>query len=105
VIVNNTGITSSYPQARTGVSRSSSPERGDAFDMPRKLKIKNQGYTCGRLGLTVPFAFPVSGVPSPFLLVVGSLVISVECFVSVFERPSCLPLCVFLPPAGFEVAA
>jgi hypothetical protein len=77
---------------------------GDDFDMPRELEIENQGYTCGRLGLTVPFALPVSGVPSPFVLFSGSLAISVECFVSVFERPSCLPLCVFLPPAGFEVA-
>jgi len=103
IIAETTGITSSYPQAGTGVSRRFFPE--EVIDVPRKLNIKNQGYTCDRLGSTVPFALPVSGVPSPLVLFAGSLVISVECFVSVFERPSCLPLCVFLPPAGFEVAA
>jgi hypothetical protein len=73
--------------------------------VPRKLNIRNQGYTCGRLGSTDPFALPVSGVPSPFELLLGSLAISVECFVSVLDRPSCFPLWVFLPPAGLEVAA
>ena len=64
----------------------------------------NQDYTCGREGLTVPFALAVSGVPSPFLLFSGSLVRSVECLVSVFDSPSCLPDCVFLEPAGLEEA-
>ena len=105
IILEIAGIISSCPETKTAISLQLPPKRGDCFGMPRKIEIRNQGYTCGRLGSTVPFALPVSGVPSPFVLMVGSLVTSVECFVSVFERPSCFPLCVFLLPAGLEVEA
>lgn len=55
--------------------------------------LMNRGhYTCGRFGSTGPFDFAVSGTPSPLVLLLRSLVISVECFVSVLESPSCLPL-------------
>ena len=61
--------------------------------------------TCGRPGSIVPFIFAVSGAPSPFLLLSGSLVISVECFVSEFDSPSCLPDCeVVIPPGDFAAA-
>jgi len=53
----------------------------------------------------VPFDFAVSGIPSPLVLFSGLFVISVECLVSVFDRPSCLPDCVVLSPAGFDEAA
>lgn len=65
----------------------------------------NPDYTCAREDLTVPFALAESGVPSPFVLFSGSLVRSVECLVSVFDKPSCLPDWVFWEPAGLEVAA
>ena len=55
-------------------------------------RVRNHSfYTWGRDGSTVPLLFDVSGVPSPFLLLLGSLAISVECFVSVLEMPSCFP--------------
>lgn len=62
-------------------------------------------YTWGRFGSTVPLTLAVSGEPSPFLLLLGSFVMSVECFVSVFESPSCLPDWVFLPWGSLEAAA
>ena len=58
----------------------------------------------GRVGSTVPFDFAVSGAPSPFLLLSGSFAMSVECFVSVFDSPSCLPDCVDMSPGVFAVA-
>lgn len=68
--------------------------------------VLGQGcQTCGRLGSTVPLTLAVSGAPSPFLLVLGSLVLSSECLVSVLDKPSCFPDCVFFPPADFEAAA
>ena len=51
----------------------------------------------------MPFDLEVSGVPSPFLLFSGSLPMSVECLVSVFDKPSCFPDCdPVIDPAGFE---
>jgi len=52
----------------------------------------------------VPLDFAVSGTPSPFLLLSGSLTRSVECLVSVFDKPSCLPEIVVISPGGFAVA-
>jgi len=52
----------------------------------------------------VPFALAVSGIPSPLLLCSGSLVMSVECFVSVLLKPSCFPDWVPGPTAGLEAA-
>ena len=57
-------------------------------------------HTCGRPGSTVPLLFDVSGVPSPFLLLSGSLAMSVECFVSVLEMPSCFPEMVVIGSPG-----
>ena len=62
-------------------------------------------YTCGLPGSTVPLLFDVSGVPSPFLLLSGSFAISVECLVSVFEKPSCLPDIVVVESPGVLAAA
>lgn len=62
-------------------------------------------YTCGRFGSTVPFDLEVSGVPSPFVLLSGLLVMSVECLVSVFVKPSCFPDCEFLSPGSLDAAA
>ena len=53
----------------------------------------------------MPLDLDVSGVPSPFLLLFGSLAMSVECLVSVLERPSCLEDCDPAPPVGLEAAA
>lgn len=61
-------------------------------------------HTWGRDGSTVPFDFDVSGVPSPFLLFSGSLVMSVECLVSVLEIPSCFPDWTAWLPAGLDAA-
>lgn len=61
-------------------------------------------HTCGRLGSTVPLDLDVSGVPSPLVLFSGLLVMSVECLVSLFVRPSCLPDCVVLS-VGASLAA
>lgn len=52
----------------------------------------------------MPFDFAVSGMPSPFLLVSGSFVMSVECLVSAFDNPSCFPDWVFMLPAGLDAA-
>jgi hypothetical protein len=79
-------------------------KRSTVYSVFENWAPMNQDYTCGREVLTVPFALAESGVPSPFLLVTGSFIRSVECLVSVFDKPSCLPDCVFLEPAGLEVA-
>jgi hypothetical protein len=69
------------------------------------LPLHQMGHTVGRLGSTVPLSLAVSGDPSPFLLLSGLLVRSVECLVSVLLNPSCLPVCVFLLSlAGLEAA-
>ena len=62
-------------------------------------------HTCGLDGSTVPLLLAVSGLPSPFLLFSGLLDMSVECFVSVFEIPSCFPDIIFLLPGGFDAVA
>lgn len=49
-------------------------------------------YTWPRFGSTVPLSLAVSGPPSAFFDLVGSLVMSVECLVSVLVNPSCFPL-------------
>jgi len=97
--------TSSYFRAKVEVSSALCPLKEVVTMRTCPNILINQGYTCGRFGSTVPFSFAVSGPPSPFLLLFGSFVMSVECFVSVLERPSCLPLCEFLPPADLEAAA
>lgn len=43
-------------------------------------------------------------MPSPFLLMSGLWVMSVECLVSVFAMPSCLADIEFGPPGGLEAA-
>ena len=64
-------------------------------------EVNNHSFhTCGRPGSTVPLLFDVSGVPSPFLLLSGSLAMSVECFVSVLEIPSCFPEIVVVGSPG-----
>jgi len=62
-------------------------------------------YLAGRLTSTVPFNLAVSGAPSPFVLFSGLPAMSVECLVSVFERPSCLPLWVDASPDFLDAAA
>ena len=61
-------------------------------------------HTAGLNGSTVPFSLAVSGPPVGFVLLSGLFAIFVECLVSLFERPSCLPDCTFLLPACFDVA-
>lgn len=53
--------------------------------------VRKWCYTPERLVSTVPFAFEVSGVPSPLTLLSGLVVRSTECLVSVLLRPSCFP--------------
>jgi len=62
-------------------------------------------HFAGRSTSTVPFILAVSGAPSAFELFSEFPAISVECLVSVFDRLSCLPLCVFASPDCFEAAA
>lgn len=63
-------------------------------------------YLCGRNGSTLPCNFAVSGAPSPLVDFSGSLAGSVECFVSVFDSPACLPDCeLTISPGVLEAAA